>query len=290
MAIHVIGMFLVAITAIAVGLAVGLLLIFAHIVYKTWDMIILLIKCFRSAFVNLSTANKKSDDNLSSSFWSKHFTVHELRRTCLTYLGISINTIILSPSEKIDLYSLLFKQFGSDNNQYHKLKMIHTNLLYAATNRSFHVRQFNKLCVGHRNTLILLRNSYGNVIGGYLSVGIPKRSSFQLFNWSTDSESFLIRIRSNEKDLAPCVFRIKQEWKYTSPAISVFPYSVLMFGAGDLQISTRKFSYGIGAGSVCAADPVYGINHYEFSGGYHRMGSRCSTFEIEEIEVHQLNL
>ena len=269
---------------------VALLLVnFVNIVFEAWDMFISLIT---GRLLLTARLPSESDDILPSphSFWSNSFTVYQLRRICLTYLGISMNSSILSQSEQVDLYSLLFKEFGTDNNQYHSLQMIYTNLLYAATKESFCLREFNKLSVGHRDTLILLKNSYGNVIGGYASVGIPKRSIFKLSERLYDPKSFLFRIRSNKKGLSPSIFKLTRKHRWRKGCISASFLHLFEFGNFDLLIRRNRFSSNIGVGYVYSCLPKYDIDAYLFTGGHLENDCYNSRFEIEEIEVHQLKI
>lgn len=245
----------------------------------------MLYDCINSRIFGASQSKELTIETIgtSSTFWNSYCSIHDIRKICIKYVGISIDSSILTSSEEIDLYALLLKQYGI-NNRYYKLHMIQTKLLYSASNESFDKNEFDTLCTGYQNVLILLRNGNGNVIGGFTSVGFPKLSFFQIVNSNKDPSAFLIRIRSKD-GLMPTIFELKDH-RYTNPTVSVSKVGAFSFGVNEFELLIKdSVKMDIGRSSS-----FYGIDAYEFSGGVFCELPQTVQFSVEQIEAHQIIL
>ena len=236
--------------------------------------------------------DRRCDDNTGntqSTFWNCSLPIHDIRKICIGYLGISIESKILTSSEEIDLYSLLTKQFG--------ISTIRTKLLYSATSASSNLQKFQEACYYHPNILILLRNNYGNVIGGYTSVGLSETPSFIFNSQKTelDPSAFLIRIRSNKCDGnhgMPSIYNMRQDCTCSLMTGSHTAF-MLIIGFAYFAIGINK-SPKIDSGRIYSMKSSLNIGSRAFAGGHSSEDDyicyESSTFKVEQIEVHHIDI
>eukprot|EP00483_Globobulimina_turgida_P006913 UN06926 len=151
-----------------------------------------------------------------TDYWAhnQQYFIHELRASCLYYVGLIVTiddgSKLLKGKDKFNLHGLLLQHFGTQNRFSH-LKIIRLSLLFTGTKRIFDKKSFFSSCQGHTNVLIVLKNEFGNVIG-YSSIAIIQPTSNASTNikmrYLTDPNAFLFRIRSCT-NLPPQIFKFK---------------------------------------------------------------------------------
>eukprot|EP01083_Nonionella_stella_P076747 209285_1 len=213
-----------------------------------------------------------------------HF-IQDLRTLCLSYVGIVIDSDILSHSEHCDLYYLLKWRFG--------LKaVINPSLLYRATEDTLKARDLSLACNEYKNVLIVLQNEFDNVFGGFTSIGIQscvqesriynvlKFLLSTRINWARDDAAFLYRIRSNS-GLPPQIFPVKES-KVTKAMRKNMLYH-FAFGWNDFMLRISGPSP-----PVCRVSSEM----YEFE-AEELVGHACPTLHpchCKRLEIYQIQL
>eukprot|EP00483_Globobulimina_turgida_P005226 UN05236 len=115
------------------------------------------------------------------NFWSisgdsgQYILLDDMRELCIDYVEIVIPSLILNESQQIDL-NFLLRNDKYTHTYFKNIGIINFELLYGVNKNNiedFDLTQYKSTCIDHKNTLILLRNNFGNIFGGFTSRGIP---------------------------------------------------------------------------------------------------------------------
>eukprot|EP01083_Nonionella_stella_P209105 758283_1 len=253
---------------------------------------------------SMSTSNTST-----GCFWS-HKLISELRRLCLLYIGIVIDTSILTHDEQSQLYELLLSQRSSFvSTSEPKYNVLNLLLLYRATNTTFDKNIFYQQCSKRKNILFLLRNNFGNVIGGFISVGIfnieqPREWSMDrlyyfLFCFFRNGETFvrdpnlfLLRIRSC-RSLPSRAYPL-QAHAYADSIRHLHGGSVWLNSLGIIQLSASLHIYNNLEADMVHLPPrlkhkdPFDVNGEDFVGDYHHHDTLFIPFQVHELEIFEI--
>eukprot|EP01083_Nonionella_stella_P151953 486379_1 len=106
--------------------------------------------------------------NNEINFWHG-MQYREIRSLCLKFIGLNIDSQILSVSTQQDLWQLFSSHFN--HKIYHNI--LSMSLLYSATQQTFNRYLFFKMVNDKKNIVILIKNEHNHIFGGYSSIGMP---------------------------------------------------------------------------------------------------------------------
>eukprot|EP01083_Nonionella_stella_P013240 37313_1 len=230
----------------------------------TFFIIVIIWYNYHSKVTNDDTVHCNWSSN--QDFWQcgEGIAHSDVRKLCLSFVGIFMDTEILTHSEQCDLSSLLCSEFES---KYY----IHLSLLFRidkSTLETFDKKVFYAKCGnGTKNVLILLRTQHNNVVGAFMSNGVSFKSKISLikqwisiyFNpiqYSSDPHTFLFRIRSRH-GLSATLFKPKQDCHRVSFAKD------MAFGIGNGDFVLYD---GLKCVSCCLESSVYKFDPVKFLG------------------------
>ena len=123
----------------------------------------------------------------------KYLTVHFSKKL--------IGCNMLTFDEDMNIYELLESKLGKN------LVEKRFKLLFRASDHDYSAHKFHKFCDGHAPTITIIKSNYGNIFGGYTSIG------WASLGWRTkDEKAFLFLIRSNNKSKeCPIAFDAKTD-------------------------------------------------------------------------------
>ena len=187
----------------------------------------------------------------------------------------AFDTTILSLKQDIEFSTLLTNKLPNISN-------CEIRLLYRASKNEYLASKFHDLCDGHGPTIIIIKNNFKNIFGGYTNIPWGGDGNFH----HDKGESFLFGFKdgggSKIYDLLPTqrerLYEV-QHWKGSGP----------LFGAGnDIKILNKcndnKYSY--------CYPSSYNVDNMEMCGGTleeeDEVDGDCCSFLVEEYEVFEI--
>eukprot|EP01083_Nonionella_stella_P001123 3264_1 len=231
----------------------------------------------------------------NSDFWCIQVP-QDIKRLCIDYVGFVIDSSILSNSEQFDLNMLLRQQFNASKYQiYDCIPILYLQLLYRINDANeFDLLQYRKRCIDHHHTLVMIKNEFGNVFGGFTSLGIPPHRWYG--GCRLDPFVFLLRIRSRDQ-LKPESF-IQHNYtrcgriKKANYGMSADKCHIVEFGNDDLKIHlfccSNTIPYPAKQLYKCSVHSMlHHLNAREFVGSGFEHKASCN---IQSMEVFKINL
>ena len=199
---------------------------------------------------------------------------------CFHFIGyFTINSNILNESFKHELHSLLSKKITINY-------LLNTTLLYCGSKDGFKSKTFHKLCDNKPNIIILVKTSYGTIIGGYTKVGFIKSNNKNTY----DNKAFMFCL----KKLQSKIYNIKKN-NFNNAIIYDDKYGPI-FGKNDLFISDQcNFNnnsyvkpniYDININDIIINNDEHNNDNNNNNNGKYV----DNNFVVKDIEVHGINV
>eukprot|EP01083_Nonionella_stella_P040752 110485_1 len=106
--------------------------------------------------------------NNTIDFWHG-MQIRDIRSLCLNFIGLNIDSQILSVSAQQDLWWLFASHFNYKS--YHDI--LSMSLLFSATQQTFNRYLFFQMINKKQNIVILMKNEHNHIFGAYSSIGVP---------------------------------------------------------------------------------------------------------------------
>jgi hypothetical protein len=198
----------------------------------------------------------------------------ELRQSILTLLNRfdDFSRIYLKHDFDSDGYSIILHRFPEVMDWFNHEKL---RLLWRGTRDGFKFADFFDKCNTHRNTLLLIIDTRGNIFGGFSSAQWPSVNEVKSAE-DFKGNSFLFTIR-NPHGIPPTIFPIRPEER--AKAISYGPTDAFNFGEYDISVfgdCHQRVSFTTGFGR-CYQNNTGIEGHRVFTGSY--------SFIVQEVEM-----
>ena len=207
------------------------------------------------------------DENITILIFSIFPVV--LTELVIDYVIIRIDSMILSEKEEKCLIHLLNDKLQSNFT---------TELLYRASEHNFNSNKFHEKCDEKGSTIVIVKNTYNHVYGGYSKVSWNKklqtRTDPNAFLWCVRPKVKIFELKSSEKDGKQAM------WNYQG-------YGPLYGRGNDLWITDKcnnnnTSGYGSGQSYNCNG------SDYGATGEMLNNFSQCYS-SISEYEVFKIN-
>eukprot|EP01084_Bolivina_argentea_P202904 346594_1 len=238
--------------------------------------------------ININKQTSKSHGNLLVYGWIRKQKGSFVRipecvtDLCLMYFGsLLFDSNILTFHENCNLDRILKEEIFFDSG--YIVKTMEYKLLYRASEHNYSATKFHELCDNKPSTVVIIKNEYKHVFGGYCSVSIDTRTR----RYTTDESAFLFLLRSvNNKIKVPIVYNIYK--KECDMAVCYDPDAGPCFGWGhDIEITDQCDQ---SASSYCRPEMYQKQQTNELCGGdnYNSWDGDNWSFKVLEYEVFQI--
>ena len=189
---------------------------------------------------------------------------------------ILIDTKILSKSEQLSLYNLLYgvlhKRQPEVKNRKKKKKMnLQIDLLYTASENEFNAHKFHDTCNHKGPTITIIHNEYDYIFGGYIDKSWNKQEQTQ-----NDPNSFLFSIRPNVK-----IYELADDHTDGENAVwSNYAFGPTFGQGNDICVRSEAKASGYSRSYNMKESEIFGVERDAVK----------STFMLKEYEVFSVSV